>query len=155
MLKRTSVTERSGKPSTKSSPYPLFRKSDLFRLLFWLQLAAAPWLLNLSRGPVQAGVAEIYYHQEPVQEIALAEAEASDFRLEQVPNFCFHIDEKHQISILEAPCPDQICRHTPPIKRPGELIVCVPEELVIEIVPAPDSRGEDDLDIIIGEAREE
>jgi hypothetical protein len=155
MVKLTGVTERSAKGSEKRSAYPLFRKSDILWLFFWLLVAAAPWLMNLSVKPEQAGVAEIYYHQQLIQEISLIEAKAGSFSIEEVPGFTFRIDEEHQISIVEAPCPDQICRHTPAKKRPGELIVCVPEELVIEIVAAPNSQSEDDLDIIIGEAREE
>ncbi|MDO5016008.1 MAG: NusG domain II-containing protein [Eubacteriales bacterium] len=155
MVKLTGITERSANGSDKRSAYPLFRKSDILWLLFCFALAAAPWLVNLSAKPAQAGVAKIYYRKQLVQEIQLARAKVGDFTIDEVASFTFHIDQEHQISILEAPCPDQICRHTPPKSRPGELIVCVPEELVIEIVAAPDSQSEDNLDIIIGEAREE
>lgn len=36
--------------------------------------------------------------------------------------------------ITEADCPDQICVHHRPVSKAGETIVCLPRELVIQIV---------------------
>ncbi|ATW25896.1 NusG domain II-containing protein [Candidatus Formimonas warabiya] len=39
----------------------------------------------------------------------------------------------HQISIVTAPCRDKICVHRGWIKNHGEAIVCVPNQVVIEM----------------------
>ena len=40
---------------------------------------------------------------------------------------------KGTISIIEADCPDKICVKSGKIKKPGEIIACVPHNLIIEI----------------------
>jgi hypothetical protein len=35
--------------------------------------------------------------------------------------------------VYRAHCPNQICVHSAPIKRPGEQIICVPNHVVVEI----------------------
>lgn len=46
--------------------------------------------------------------------------------------------------IRSADCPDQICVKSGKISQPGEMIVCLPHELVVEIKSR--SPGKDDLD---------
>ncbi len=43
-----------------------------------------------------------------------------------------HIDEKGA-RMTEADCPDGICLKMAPIKRPGEMIVCLPHRIIAEI----------------------
>lgn len=41
--------------------------------------------------------------------------------------------DKDQVSITEADCPDLICTHATPIHQVGDLLVCLPHKLVLEI----------------------
>ncbi|RKD21567.1 hypothetical protein SAMN02745883_01062 [Caminicella sporogenes DSM 14501] len=41
--------------------------------------------------------------------------------------------EKGKVSIIEADCRDKICVKDGPIEKPGEMLVCLPHKLVIEI----------------------
>ncbi len=38
------------------------------------------------------------------------------------------------VRIAHATCPDKICVHMPAISEPGEMIVCLPNKLLLEIV---------------------
>ena len=42
--------------------------------------------------------------------------------------------ENGVVSIYEADCPDQICVDTVPIDEVGELIVCLPNQVIVEII---------------------
>lgn len=38
-----------------------------------------------------------------------------------------------QVQIVEANCPDRLCVNSPPIKTPGQSIVCIPHRLIVRI----------------------
>jgi len=40
-----------------------------------------------------------------------------------------------QADVYEADCPDKICVNTAPAREIGDMIVCLPHKLVVEIVP--------------------
>lgn len=52
-----------------------------------------------------------------------------------------------KVRVIEADCPDQLDVKQGYISRPGEVIVCLPNKLVIEIKGIGDD-GEDDVDYI-------
>lgn len=41
--------------------------------------------------------------------------------------------EKGTVKIIEADCPDQVCVNTKPATNVGDMIVCLPHKLIIEI----------------------
>jgi hypothetical protein len=41
--------------------------------------------------------------------------------------------ENAQITVTDADCPDKICMQTGAISQPGEIIACLPHQLIIEI----------------------
>ena len=43
------------------------------------------------------------------------------------------------VSMTESDCRNQICVQTGPIEAPGQMIVCLPHQLIAEIVASPDS----------------
>lgn len=47
--------------------------------------------------------------------------------------------ENGEIQMIQSSCPDLICVHHSPVSRAGENIVCLPHELVIEIIGAQES----------------
>ena len=56
------------------------------------------------------------------------------------------------VSVSEADCPDQVCKATGRITRPGQSIVCVPAQVVIRI-ESPGNAGEGgdgNADFILG-----
>lgn len=43
------------------------------------------------------------------------------------------------VSMTESDCRNQICVQTGPIEAPGQMIVCLPHQLIAEIIASPDS----------------
>ena len=53
--------------------------------------------------------------------------------------------------MIEATCPDHICITQPPIDEKGGFIICLPNQVIIEGLPASGSSSTDDgLDMIAG-----
>ncbi|MCD1146906.1 NusG domain II-containing protein [Peptoniphilus sp. KCTC 25270] len=50
------------------------------------------------------------------------------------------------VSMIEADCPDQICINMAPIKDTGEMIVCLPHRVIVEI---KSETADDDLDVML------
>lgn len=48
------------------------------------------------------------------------------------------------VNVVESTCPTQLCKHTHPISRAGQSIVCLPARIVISLV------GTADYDVIAG-----
>lgn len=63
-------------------------------------------------------------------EVLLAEAGASNSTVEYNLFSC----ENGEIQMIQSSCPDLICVHHRPVSGTGENIVCLPHELVIEII---------------------
>lgn len=53
--------------------------------------------------------------------------------------------EDGKVDIEYADCKNQLCVHHPPISRGNEFIICLPNRMIIEIVP---EKGEDEIDFI-------
>jgi len=47
--------------------------------------------------------------------------------------------QKGSVTIVEAPCPNKICKKMGKISRSGEILVCVPNRLVLRITGKMDS----------------
>lgn len=56
------------------------------------------------------------------------------------------IIEEDGVSMVESSCPDQICVHMRKITQVGEMIVCLPNKILIEIKGEDPDKG---LDVII------
>ncbi|MDO5713650.1 MAG: NusG domain II-containing protein [Tissierellia bacterium] len=50
-------------------------------------------------------------------------------------------------TLIEADCPDQICVKMARISKPGEMIICLPHELVVEVKSS--KPGKNDLDSVL------
>ena len=60
--------------------------------------------------------------------------------------------QNHMVRMIEATCPDHICITQPPIDEKGGFIICLPNQVIIEGIPAEGAgTGADDgLDGIAG-----
>lgn len=52
--------------------------------------------------------------------------------------------EEEEVSMIDADCPDQICIYTAPINKPGQIIVCLPHKVYVEI----DGEKETNIDAV-------
>lgn len=53
--------------------------------------------------------------------------------------------EKNKAFVSASDCPDGVCRHTAPISRPGETILCVPAGVVLRV--SGEKEGGDDVTV--------
>lgn len=113
----------------------------LFSISFWFVYRAA-----LSNTRVKA---EIYYNSELMETIVLTPGQERTFSLPQKKNVVFRIDKEGNIQFDKSDCPDQICVRTGKLSFAGQSAACLPNGLILKIVPLTES-GDDDLDIIIG-----
>lgn len=69
------------------------------------------------------------------------------YRVETKKGYNVIAYDKEGAWLKEADCPDQICVRMPKITKPGEMIICLPHELLVEI--KTDQGDKNDLDIVL------
>lgn len=80
----------------------------------------------------------------------------SEYRIDASYEKIVEVDEDGHLNILEmkdgkikmisADCPDQICVHSRPISKNGEMIVCLPNKVYVKIEGSDEpSPGEEDI----------
>lgn len=99
--------------------------------LFLISLVATVMISVFSR---PAAMAKVYFRGECIQQIDLsAVAIPYSFQV-QGENITNTIRVEHgRICVEDADCPDRICVHTGWIRESGIPIVCLPNQLVVEI----------------------
>ncbi len=94
--------------------------------------------------------AEIYYYSQLVRTVELSKANAGIFSIPQNEDVVFQITENGQIAFIESSCPDKVCIHTGFIQTVGQYAACLPNGIMVKIVPAGE-RQNDEADIVIGQ----
>ena len=61
----------------------------------------------------------------------------------------FHLYKDGSIAFEESDCPDRVCIHAGRLKTAGQFAACLPNGIVMKIVPEKE-RSEGDADIVIG-----
>lgn len=126
-----------------------YKKSDIVMIAAILLISLASWALYGYYIKDKPAKAEIYYYSELVETLYLDGAEERIFSIPQNPNVVFKMDKEGSIAFIASDCPDKICVKTGKIHRPGEYAACLPNGIILKIVPGGE-RGDDDADIIIG-----
>ncbi|SHF10395.1 NusG domain II-containing protein [Alkalibacter saccharofermentans] len=70
---------------------------------------------------------------EVFREIPLTKDTNEEIRVEQNGDVNIVIIDSGVVRIVEATCPDQICVHTTPADENGEMIVCLPNRVIVEV----------------------
>lgn len=87
---------------------------------------------------------EINFDGQIIKTIDLSKAEDTIFTLDEVHDVTFEI-KNHEIKIKSSNCTDKICENTGYIHSPMQVIVCLPNKLVIKIIA-----NDNDVDLIVG-----
>lgn len=125
-----------------------FKKTDVLVMLAIIAAGLAVWVYqHFTRGDA-AVRAEIYYYRELVEVIELVPGVESTFSVPQEPNVIFKQHADGTISFVESDCPDKVCINTGKIGLAGQTAACLPNGLVVKIVPS--ERTDDEVDIITG-----
>lgn len=127
----------------------LFRRTDLLVILALVALSVAAIFIHRAASRGRAVNAEIYYRSELVMTVDLGAGVDRTFSLPQEENVVFHVFADGQIRFESSDCPDKVCVHAGKLGIAGQSAACLPNGIVLKIVPA-DGRNEDGPDIIVG-----
>lgn len=124
-----------------------FKKTDIIIVFVIIAVSAAVWLAYNSMFSNRPAKAEIYYYSKLVMTIELTKDNERSFSVPQEKNVVFHIDKEGNIGFVRSDCPDKVCIHAGMLHTVGQSAACLPNGLVLKIVPA-NGRSEDDLDAV-------
>lgn len=125
------------------------KKTDMIVIAILLAVSAAIWFgyhYFTADRPVRA---EIYYRSELVETIDLGRGDEREFSLPQEPDVVLHLYADGEIAFVKSDCPDKICIHTGKISGIGESAACLPNGVLVKIVPA-NGYASNDPDIVVG-----
>lgn len=126
-----------------------FKKTDIFIIAAIIITAIAIWLVYSNMASGRKVKAEIYYYSTLVETIELTAGQERTFTISQNENVVLRIDNEGNIQFIESDCPDKVCINTGKIHLAGQSAACLPNGIVVKVVPA-DGWSKEDPDIIIG-----
>jgi len=133
----------------KGKAMKLFKKTDILIIALIIAAAAAIWYYYsnaVSGRPVKA---EIYYYSDLVGTVELVPGTERTISVPQEEDVVLKIDTDGSIRFIQSDCPDKICIRTGRLRLAGQSAACLPNGVIVKIVPA-DGWKESDPDIVIG-----
>ena len=111
------------------------KKKELLIILFIIILAFFVWFVNyLLKSNKDSSYLLVTINGETYKEIPLNSKTTSDpIRIDTPLGYNIFTVEKGVVNMTEANCPDLVCVHTAPASEAGEMIVCLPHKVVLEI----------------------
>ncbi len=126
-----------------------FKKSDIIIIGVVLVFAIAFTYFYRLVFNDKSAVAEIYYNSELIETVDLDTGIDRTFSIPQDDHVIFHLFKDGTIRFEESDCPDKICIRAGKLSIVGESAACLPNKIVMKIVPKS-GHSDDDLDIIVG-----
>jgi hypothetical protein len=126
-----------------------FRKTDIIIIAIILIVSLVFYVVYSRAVADRPTRAEIYYYSELVETIELDKGIDKTFFIPQNPNVIFHLYADGSICFERSDCPDQVCVHTGRLEMIGEYAACLPNGIILKIVPAGE-RQDDDIDLVVG-----
>lgn len=127
------------------------KKKDLIIIVLILLIAVASYFIyNIYNQKMRnAGAkAEIYYGSDLVMTVMLNEKIDKTFSLPQNEHVIFHLYEDGTIRFEESNCPDKLCIKSGRLKHIGSSAACLPNKVILKIVPVKDTDS-NDVDLIV------
>lgn len=132
----------------------LFRKTDILIITLIIAVAAAMWYIYRSSVSGRQVRAEIYYYSDLVGTVELVPGHERTLSVPQHENVVLRTDTDGSIRFIRSDCPDKICIRTGRIYLAGQSAACLPNGIIVKVVPA-DGWKEGDPDIVIGSSGEQ
>ncbi len=126
-----------------------FKKTDVIIIMAIIAVSAAAWATYNQIYSETRLKAEIYYYSELVEAVDLSGGKEKTFSIPSNEQVVFHLYEDGSIAFEESDCPDKVCIHAGKLNRAGQFAACLPNGIVMKIIPVKE-HGEDDLDLVIG-----
>lgn len=126
-----------------------FRKTDIIVIAVIIVASAVIWFVYNSIFAGKTAKAEIYYYSKLVQTVDLTAGKEKTFSIAEDDEVVFRLDKEGNIQFIESDCPDKVCIRSGKLHMVGQSAACLPNGIVIKIVPRGE-RSEADLDIVVG-----
>lgn len=127
-----------------------FKRTDIIIIACIIIISGALmgiYRYNMSEDDVKA---EIYYYNDLINTVDLSQGQERVFTIPQSENILLQVYEDGSIAFIESDCPDKICIRTGKISEPGEFAACLPNGVVIKVVPK-NERDEENADLVVGQ----
>ncbi len=111
------------------------RMTDLLLVGTLLLISLLSWGVYTFFPPDEFPQAEVYYQNELVDTLPLTGIMPSTYKVYQVPQVILVLDGQGGIRFGESDCPDQICVHSGVLSKPGQFAACLPNGVVVKIIP--------------------
>lgn len=125
-----------------------FKKSDMIVIIGIIGIAGIFWFVYSKTWAPKPRVGEIYYGSELIERVPLDTGIESSFSVVQGENVVFHLSSEGEISFESSNCPDQVCVRSGKLSQVGESAACLPNQLILKIVPSEENM-KNTTDIII------
>jgi hypothetical protein len=126
-----------------------FKRTDIIIIIGIIVVSVASWGIYNYVFAEDRVKAEIYYYSDLVKTVELNPGKDMTFSIPQDENVVFHLYQDGTIAFAESDCPDKVCIHAGKLKTAGQFAACLPNGIVMKIVPEKE-RGKDDADLVIG-----
>ena len=126
-----------------------FKKTDIIIIAGIIAVSVAAWGIYHFAFAGDRVKAEIYYYSELVKTVELTPGADRTFSIPQNAHVIFHQYKDGSIAFVESDCPDKVCIHAGKLRTAGQFAACLPNGIVMKIVPEKE-HGEDDADLVIG-----
>lgn len=109
------------------------KKNDIVLLVLYIAMTIAmTWYVVQDKINATADQIQVYSDGEVVKRISWP-AEDQVFEVSNTHGYITISIQEGRVSVIDADCRDQICVHTKAITRGGEMIVCLPNKMYVEI----------------------
>ncbi|MDD4564146.1 MAG: NusG domain II-containing protein [Eubacteriales bacterium] len=94
--------------------------------------------------------AELYYYNDLITTVDLSQGKERLITIPQDNSILLQVYEDGSIAFIESDCPDKVCIQAGRISKTGQFAACLPNGVVMKIVPEKES-DERDVDLVIGQ----
>ncbi len=109
------------------------KKNDILLLIIYIVLTIGMTVYVIQdKINATADQIQVYSDGEVIKSIPLPAAD-QEFEVKNDLGFIKVAIKEGVVSVIDADCRDQICVHTKAIKLGGEMIVCLPNKMYVEI----------------------
>jgi len=112
-----------------------FRTSDLLLVGALLFISLVSWGVLRIFMTDASPRAEVYQGNRLVETLPLSGVEPQEYAVPGSPGVILALDGQGGIRFQESDCPDQICVHSGLLHIPGQFAACLPNSVVVRIVP--------------------
>lgn len=121
------------------------KKNDIVLLIVYVFMTIAmTWYVVQDKINATADQIQVYSDGKVVKSISLP-AEDQEFEVANSHGHIVVAIENGIVHVTESDCRDQVCVHTKAIDQGGEMIVCLPNKMYVEIKKKKDDNGIDAL----------